>query len=141
MWLSATSKSTGPREAYEDNYAGAKTKYQWDHLERQWAELQQKRRTLVGPVQSLEKDLFEDASKLLSPDQLAKGPVADPVTEMSRINFRTMWGLTVVGFLLMLGLFTRLSALGGAALLLLFYMATLAFEVALLLSGGSLNNK
>lgn len=108
---------------YEENYARARTKYQWDHLERQWAELQQKRRSLVGPVQSLEKDLYEDASKLLSTDQLAKGPVAEPTTEMSRINFRTMWGLTILGFLLITGLFTRISALGGAALLLLFYLA------------------
>ena len=108
---------------YEDNYAKAKTKYQWDHLERQWAELQQKRRSLVGPVQSLEKDLFEDAGKLLNSSQLAKGPVAEPVTEMSRINFRTMWGLTILGLLLMAGLLTRVSALGGAFLLLMFYMA------------------
>ena len=34
-----------------------------------------------------------------------------------------MWGLTIFGFLLMIGLFTRLSSLGGAALLMLFYMA------------------
>ena len=34
-----------------------------------------------------------------------------------------MWGLTICGLLLMLGLFTRLSALGGAALLTLFYLA------------------
>lgn len=108
---------------YEDNYARAKTKFQWDHLERQWTELQLKRRSLVGPVQALEKELFEDANKLLSTAQLAKGPVPEAVTEMSRINFRTMWGLTVVGILLILGLFTRASALCGAALLSLFYMA------------------
>lgn len=110
-------------QRYEANYAKARTKYQWDHLERQWSELQQKRRSLVGPVQALEKDLFEDANKELTAEQLAAGPVSEPVTEMSRINFRTMWGLTILGLLLILGLFTRLSALGGAALLTLFYMA------------------
>ena len=108
---------------YEANYAKAKTSYQWDHLERAWLDLQQKRRNLVGPVQALEKELFADANKSLTVEQLAKGSVPEPATEMNRINFRTMWGLTIFGLLLMLGLFTRLSALGGAALLSLFYMA------------------
>ena len=110
-------------DRYEENYAKAKTKFQWDHLERQWADLQKTRSGLVGPVKGLEKELFDDASKLLSEDQMAKGPVPAAVTEMTRINFRTMWGLTIFGLLLILGLFTRLSALGGAALLTLFYMA------------------
>lgn len=110
-------------DRYEANYAKAKTKFEWDHLERQWTELQTKRRSLIGPVQSLQKDLFEEATKLLTPEQFAKGPVPAEVTEISRINFRTMWGLTIFGFLLMIGLLTRLSALGGAALLTLFYLA------------------
>ena len=66
---------------------------------------------------------MEDANKLLTTDQLSRGPLPPAVTEMSRINSRTMWGLTIFGLLLILGLFTRLSALGGAALLMLFYMA------------------
>ncbi|RLS80981.1 MAG: hypothetical protein DWI02_04600 [Planctomycetota bacterium] len=108
---------------YEANYAKAKTKFEWDHLERQWWDLQKTRRTLVGPVQSLEKDLHDEASKLLSPEQLAAGPVPAAVTEMSQINSRTMWSLTIFGLLLILGLFTRLSALGASGLLLLFYLA------------------
>lgn len=35
----------------------------------------------------------------------------------------TMWGLTIVGALLILGLFTRLSALAGIGFLVLFYAA------------------
>jgi uncharacterized membrane protein YphA (DoxX/SURF4 family) len=110
-------------DRYEANYAKAKTKFQWDHLERQWADLQKTRSGLVGPVKALEKELFQDTNKLLSEDQIVKGPVPAAVTEVSRINFRTMWGLTIFGLLLILGLFTRLSALGGVALLTLFYMA------------------
>lgn len=110
-------------ERYERNYANAKTKYQWDHLGQQWTDLQAKRRTLVGPIQALEKDLREEADKLLTEEQFALGAAPEAVTEMTEINFRTMWGLTVIGFLLIMGLFTRLSALGGAALLSLFYMA------------------
>ncbi len=110
-------------DRYETNYAKAKTKFQWDHLDRQWSDLQKTRRNLVGPVQTLDKELQEDASKLLSAEQLGLGPVPEAVTEMSRINSRTMWGLTIFGLLLILGLFTRISALGGAALLTMFYMA------------------
>ncbi|WP_373650119.1 hypothetical protein [Schlesneria sp. DSM 10557] len=110
-------------DRYEANYAKAKTPFEWDHLEKQWSDLQAQRRKLVGPVQSLEKDLFEEAAKLLGPEQFARGPVPAAVTEMSRINFRTMWGLTIFGLLLMIGFLTRVSALGGAALLTLFYLA------------------
>lgn len=108
---------------YEASYAKAKEQFQWDHLERQWKELQDKRRALVSPVQALEKELLEDANKLLSAEQLMMGAPPQAVTEMSQINQRTMWGLTIIGLLLMIGLCTRLSAIGGAALLTLFYMA------------------
>lgn len=108
---------------YERNYAKAKTKSDWNHLEKQWIEVQQLRRDLVGPVQALEQELFTSAEELLSVEQLAAGPVPPAATPIRSINLRTMWGLTICGLLLMLGLFTRLSALGGAALLALFYLA------------------
>ncbi|MBC8117234.1 MAG: hypothetical protein H7062_22795, partial [Candidatus Saccharimonas sp.] len=108
---------------YERNYAKAKTKSDWDHLEKQWIEVQQLRRELVGPVQALEQELFASAEELLSVEQLAAGPVPPVASPIRSINLRTMWGLTIFGLLLMLGLFTRLSALGGAALLSLFYLA------------------
>jgi len=38
-----------------------------------------------------------------------------------------MWGLTIVGALLILGLFTRLSALAGIGFLVLFYAANPPF--------------
>jgi uncharacterized membrane protein YphA (DoxX/SURF4 family) len=110
-------------DRYEANYAKAKTQFEWDHIERQWADLQKTRGELVNPVKALEKDLFDEANKLLTAEQLAAGPVPPPVTEMRRINFRTMWSLTILGLLLMIGLFSRLSALAGAGLLFLFYMA------------------
>ena len=108
---------------YEQQYAKAKTKSDWNHLEKQWIEIQQIRRDLVGPVQALEQELLAAAEELLSVEQLAAGPVPPAASPIRSINLRTMWGLTIFGLLLMLGLFTRLSALGGAALLSLFYMA------------------
>jgi len=39
----------------------------------------------------------------------------------------TMWGLTVVGVLLILGLFTKLASLAGIGFLLMFYFANPPF--------------
>jgi uncharacterized membrane protein YphA (DoxX/SURF4 family) len=108
---------------FDKNYAKARTAFEWDHIDRQWKELQDKRRKVVGPVQALEKEMKAAAEELLTTQQLAMGPVPEPTTPVSQINWRTMWGLTIFGLLLMLGLGTRLSALGGAGLLFLFYMA------------------
>lgn len=108
---------------YEQQYAKARTKSDWDHLGKQWIEIQQLRRDLVGPVQALESELFAAAEELLSVEQLAAGPVPPAASPIRSINLRTMWGLTIFGLLLMLGLFTSLSALGGVALLSLFYLA------------------
>ncbi len=46
---------------------------------------------------------------------------------LDNANLITMWGLTLVGVLLVLGLFTRLAALGGIGFILLFYLATPPF--------------
>lgn len=108
---------------YEAGMAKANQKYQWDHLDRQWAELQQKRQKVVGPVKALDAELRDTAEKLLSLDQLQAGPVPEPPSPVGQINWRTMWGLTVIGILLMVGFLTRPAALGGAALLTLFYLA------------------
>lgn len=43
------------------------------------------------------------------------------------VNFLNEWGLTLVGVSLMLGVFTRLSSIVGAALLLLYYFPILDF--------------
>lgn len=110
-------------QRYEDGMAKATQKYQWDHLDRQWTELQQKRQQVVGPVKALDAELRDTAEKLLSLDQLQAGPVPEPPTPVSQINWRTMWSLAIIGVLLMIGLLTRVAALAGAALLTLFYMA------------------
>jgi uncharacterized membrane protein YphA (DoxX/SURF4 family) len=60
---------------------------------------------------------------LLSQQQLAAGPVPEPMTPIRSINLQTMWGLTIIGGLLVAGLFTRLAAIAGAGLLTMFYLA------------------
>lgn len=61
----------------------------------------------------------------LTKSQRDKGGLPEPQEKrwLDWINTITMWGLTAVGVCLLLGLFTRTACLGGAALLLLFYLA------------------
>ena len=85
--------------------------------------------------------LYEGISKLSSPTwsavgymKASRGPfaaffrwVASQPNALDNANLVTMWGLTIVGVLLILGLFTRLASIGGIAFLLLFYFANPPF--------------
>lgn len=112
---------------YEANLAKAKKQsamhFPQEHLQKQWTELQQLRGKLVGPVKALEAELKVSAQKLLTGKQLAFGPVRLPSTPVDRINQRTIWGLTILGTLLLIGLGTRYAAIGGAVMLTMFYLA------------------
>jgi thiosulfate dehydrogenase (quinone) large subunit len=46
---------------------------------------------------------------------------------LDKANLITMYGLTIVGLLLILGLFTRLAAIGGIGFVLLFYLCNPPF--------------
>jgi thiosulfate dehydrogenase [quinone] large subunit len=85
--------------------------------------------------------LYEGIAKLTSPTwsaigymKASRGPfaaffrwIASQPNLLDNANLVTMWGLTIVGVLLILGLFTRLASIGGIALLLLFYFANPPF--------------
>ena len=82
--------------------------------------------------------LYEGIAKLTSPSfsaagymRASRGPfaglfkwMASQPNLLANANFVTEWGLTIVGRLLILGLFTRFASLGGIGFLLLFYLAT-----------------
>ncbi|MBC7816545.1 MAG: DoxX family membrane protein [Planctomycetaceae bacterium] len=112
---------------YETNLAKAKQQsamqFPRDHLQKQWSDLQKLKGKVVGPVKSLDSELKVAAKKLLTFEQLAGGPVRLPSTPVDRINQQTMWGLTILGVLLLIGLGTRYAALGGAVMLTMFYLA------------------
>ncbi len=114
-------------QRYEENLATANKQspmqFPREHLQKQWNELQQLRGKLVGPVKALEGELKVSAQKLLSAEQLARGPVRLPSAPVERINQQTMWGLTILGVLLLAGLGTRYAAFGGAVMLTMFYLA------------------
>ena len=108
---------------YNEQLPRARETFEHKHLETQWDEIQKLRADLVTPVRALEADFRLDARKLLTVEQLARGPVPEPWTAQQRIDHLTIWTLIGVGCLLMAGLFSRLSALAAATLLLSFYLA------------------
>jgi thiosulfate dehydrogenase (quinone) large subunit len=85
--------------------------------------------------------LYEGIAKLTSPSwsavgymRASRGPfaalfksIANNPQMLDNANLITMYGLTIVGVLLMLGLFTRLAAIGGIAFILLFYLCNPPF--------------
>lgn len=108
---------------YEANLKSVQVDFQFDHLKRQWSELQDLRGRLVGPVKSLDDEWKTAARKLLTQEQLARGALPAAMTRQRQIDLATMWALVVLGGLLIAGCFTRLTAFAGAGLLLSFYLA------------------
>ena len=85
--------------------------------------------------------LYEGIAKLTAPSwsaagylKQARGPFAEwfkwlaaQPDLLAYADLVTMWGLTAVGLLLILGLFTRLASLGGIGFILLFYLCNPPF--------------
>ena len=85
--------------------------------------------------------LYEGIAKLTSASwsaagylKQARGPFADLFKSLAAqpdllayADLITMWGLTAVGLLLILGLFTRLASLGAIGFILLFYLCNPPF--------------
>lgn len=85
--------------------------------------------------------LYEGIAKLTSPSwsaagylKQARGPFAElfrwlatQPNQLANADFITMWGLTIVGVCLILGLFTRLASLAGIGFILLFYLCNPPF--------------
>lgn len=109
-------------DRYEQELSQASTDSEFDHLAREWQQIQQLRVKLVGPVTSLEKQLFTDAWKLLSADQLARGRLEHDESPIHGVNRMTMWGLLILGFLLIIGLMTPLAAVMAAVMIFMFYL-------------------
>lgn len=96
-----------------------------EHRQRQ-IKLYAKQMELVGPVDALTDRLQEGMTQRLTDGQRAMPAPVKPWeqwTELERVDAITMYGLTICGGLMMLGLFSRLSCLGAACLLALFYIS------------------
>ncbi len=85
--------------------------------------------------------LFEGGVKVLNPHWTAKAYLLDSggflkgffdqmagnQSLLSLLNSVNAWGLSLIGFSLMIGIFTRYSSLAGMAMLLLYYLSHPAF--------------
>ncbi len=81
--------------------------------------------------------LYEGMVKLWNPDWSAVGylkdsagwfagmfdAMANNAGLMDVVNFLNIWGLILVGLGLMLGIFTRIAAIGGIALLVMYFLS------------------
>ncbi len=108
---------------YEDRLASAKVEYEKDHLTRIWSDVRAKDRDLTGPLLAMDKELHEDAMKILDVSQLSRGPLSPPLTPLRVVDLLTITGLAGLGILLIIGLFTRFAAFSAAFMVLGFYLA------------------
>ncbi len=108
---------------YDDELPRADQAFEHQHLDVQWGEIQKLRAELVNPVRALDTDFRQEARKLLTSAQLARGPVPEPWTPQQKIDHLTIWALLGIGGLLMIGLASRGAAIAAAVLLLSFYLA------------------
>ena len=109
-------------QEYETALAKAQVDYQLEHASRIGMKLAAQRAVVVGPVKALDAQLQEAARKLLKPSQYALGALPPESTPVLRASRQAMWGLLILGTLLLLGLCTRPAAIGGAIMLMSFYL-------------------
>ncbi|MDG1895473.1 MAG: DoxX family protein [Fuerstiella sp.] len=108
---------------YETLYAKATTPFEWDHLKYTWGKIQDLRSELTGPIKVMETELIDKANALLTIEQQTRGPVSEPWTALRFADTMTILGLSALGIMLVLGLFTRFAAVAGAFMLFNFYLA------------------
>jgi uncharacterized membrane protein YphA (DoxX/SURF4 family) len=103
------------RDVFKDNYRLLK------------AETAKLRTELMKELYKPFNDAMAVASfRLANSQREGKPAVPDPnagSSNLDRINFVTRWGVTIVGACLIAGFFTRTACVGGAAFLLMFYLA------------------
>lgn len=88
------------------------------------------RTSLLNDLSEHQKDLEKSLRSLLTADQKELGPVVPdeaPGRVLRLLDLVTPWFLTVVGGCLLVGLFTRLSAVLAAGFLLLLYLSAPPF--------------
>ncbi len=109
---------------YERARKRASTDFQYEHLDLIWQKIQGKRAELVGPVRALDAEMKREALGLLRPEQRARGGIPPKQTQLWMADQATIYGLLILGALLILGFLTRPAAFLGAVLLVMFYLPT-----------------
>lgn len=121
-WMGEIDKYRLRLNAYEKNLRSADQEFRYEHLNKLASEIQQLRSNLVGPIKALDRELYDRSRRLLTPEQLALGPVPAAASRLRSLSLTTIWSLLIIGGLLIAGLFTRSAAVAGALLLTSFYL-------------------
>lgn len=109
---------------FEKDLSKSQQDFQQDHLNYQWGKIQEMRAELVNPIKAMEANMKTDIDKHLTVKQLQRGPVPPEPSKMSSVNQATIWGLLILGGMLLTGFGTRIAALGGVVMLLSFYLVS-----------------
>lgn len=109
-------------DRYNAEWRTARTDYQFQHQDRRYADLMAKRAELLGPIDGAIREFETKAVGLLDVPQLQRGSLPVPFAGLRRVDLTTMWLLTGLGLLLILGLFSRSACLAAAGLMVLFYL-------------------
>jgi uncharacterized membrane protein YphA (DoxX/SURF4 family) len=109
-------------DRYETNLAKAQQAFEFDHLDKQWEKIQELHAKLVNPIKALDAELQDYGRNLLTVEQLARGPVPPAASRIAPVNRLTIWSLTGLGLLLILGFLTPVAAIAGAGMLVSFYL-------------------
>lgn len=107
---------------YERSLKQARIDYQSEHAVMLGRKAAIMRNELSAPAKSLNAALMEDAAKLLTVDQLRRGALPPVQTPLYRADMQVMWGLLLIGTCLIIGFLTRVSAVLGAVMLMMFYL-------------------
>lgn len=89
--------------------------------ERMWKRQQELRGEVgawLSEIEGMEDEYRLALYRILDEDQKALGYLKESWSQESLMDFAVTWGLTAIGFCLMIGFCTRLAALGGGAFLI-----------------------
>lgn len=100
----------------------AQMDYQNEHATMLGRKVAMMRNELVSPIKALDASLREAAIKILTPEQLKLGQLPPEPTQLHKADMQVMWALIILGVLLIIGLASRVAAIGGAILLFMFYL-------------------
>ena len=109
---------------YEQKLTSATMAFEFDHLNQTWSDARAKAMELAGPVRAMDAELRAEAmDDIVTVDQLKRGPLPEPWTILKIVDVLTITGLAALGILLIVGLFTRFTALSAALMVFGFYLA------------------
>jgi uncharacterized membrane protein YphA (DoxX/SURF4 family) len=101
-----------------------RTPFERERLEEDRRRLDEMGAALVAFVEEPVAELSFQAQQIVTVDQMRAGPPPNPAGQTALIDSVVKWGLAALGLCLMLGLFTPAAALGAAAFLAFFYLAS-----------------